>query len=63
LNPLFAISLSEVLLGPLGIAVASWSAGLRGAALIGLTIVAIPVLVVFWFLSAATLSGALGEPF
>lgn len=64
LNLLGYISLSEILLAPIGIVIAGRSAGVRGAiAWIPLTIVGIPVLALVWFLSLATLSGALGNPF
>jgi hypothetical protein len=62
-NPWFGLALAEVLLGPIGIGIALWSAGVRGAALVALIVVALPVLVVVWFLCLATLSGAMGEPF
>jgi hypothetical protein len=54
---------AEVLLGPIGVGIALWSAGVRGAALVALIVVALPVLMVVWFLCLATLSGAMGEPF
>jgi hypothetical protein len=58
------ISLSEILLGPSGIVIAGRSADLRGAiAWLALIIWAVPVLAFVWFLSVATLSGALGNPF
>lgn len=63
LGPLGTIALFEVFLGPLGVGIAGWSAGVRGAALIGLIVVAVPVLAFTWFVSVVTLSGALGEPF
>jgi hypothetical protein len=62
-NPWFGLALAEVLLGPIGVGIALWSAGVRGAALVALIVVALPVLVVVWFLCLATLSGAMGEPF
>lgn len=58
------IALSEVLLGPIGIGIALWSGGVRGAfVLAGLIIVSVPVLAFVWFLGVATLGGALGNPF
>ncbi len=64
LNLLGLISLSEVLLGPIGILIAGRGAGLRGAiAWLALIIVGVPVLAFIWFLCVATLSGALGNPF
>jgi hypothetical protein len=64
LSPLFEISLLEVLLGPIGIGIALWSGGTRGALkLAGLTVLAVPMLAVVWFLAVATLGGALGNPF
>jgi len=47
-----------------GIAIAAWSAGVRGVAgWIALMVVALPVFAVIWFVGVATLSGALGNPF
>ncbi|MEO7869876.1 MAG: hypothetical protein ABIS42_04640 [Candidatus Limnocylindria bacterium] len=64
LDVLGFISLSEILLAPIGIVIAGRSAGVRGAiAWIALIIVGIPVLALVWLLSVATLSGALGNPF
>lgn len=64
LNLFGLISLSELLLGPIGIVIAGRSAGVRGAiAWLVLIIVGIPLLAVVWFLCVATLSGALGNPF
>jgi hypothetical protein len=62
-NPWFGLALAEVLLGPIGVGIALWSVGVRGAALVALIVVFLPVLVIIWFLCLATLSGALGEPF
>ena len=54
----------ELLLGPLGIVVAGRSAGTRTPlewfALFG---VAIPVLLVLWFIGVASVGGLAGEPF
>ncbi len=61
---LTGIALSEVFLGPIGILIVGWSAGIRGAiAWLALIIIAVPVLAFVWFLCVATLSGALGSPF
>jgi hypothetical protein len=58
------ISLSEILLAPIGIVIAGRSASVRGAlAWVALIIWAVPVLAFVWFLSVATLSGSLGNPF
>lgn len=57
------IALTEVILGPLGIAIAGKGAGLRRAsAWIVLVVVAVPVLALVWFVCIATLSGAIGSP-
>jgi hypothetical protein len=63
MQTLTTVELSELLLGPVGIAIAGKAAGLRQIGWLLLVVVAIPVLAVFWFLGAATLSGALGSPF
>lgn len=63
LDQLGLLSLSEVALGPIGILIAGRSAGLRGAALVVLVIVAAPGLALAWFVGAASLSGSLGNPF
>lgn len=56
--------ISLVLLGPAGIVIAGRSLGVRGApGLIALTMCAMPVLAVVWFVCVATLSGTLGNPF
>ena len=57
------IALSELLLGPVGIAIAGKAAGLGVLGWVLLIVVAVPVLAFVWFLCAATLSGALGSPF
>ena len=61
--PWFGLVLLEVVLGPIGTGLAFSSAGVRGAALVALIVVALPVLIVVWFLCLTTLSGAMGEPF
>jgi hypothetical protein len=54
---LFATSGWELVLGPVGIAVAGWSAGRRGVeGWRRLIIVAVPALVVIWFVAALYLS-------
>lgn len=64
LGTLSLIALAEALLGPIGMGIALWSAGVRGPfALAALIIVTVPVLAIVWFLCVATLSGALGNPF
>ncbi len=56
--------ISLFLLGPIGIAVVGRSAGLRHpSAWVALILVSVPVLVAVWFAGAASLSGALGNPF
>jgi hypothetical protein len=58
------IALLEVLLGPLGIGIAAWAAGIRSAfAWAALFILGVPGLAIVWFFSVVNLSGALGEPF
>ena len=65
LNPIGTLSwLSLAVLGPAGIAIVAWSAGVRGiAAWVALYVVAAPAYVVLWFWSAVAISGALGNPF
>jgi len=65
LNAIGTLSwLSLAVLGPAGIAIAAWSAGVRGiAAWIVLYVVAAPAYIMLWFWSAVTISGALGSPF
>jgi len=56
--------LSLALLGPLGIAVAGRSAGVRTAlGWLAVLVVAGPAYLAIWFLGAASLSGGLGNPF
>jgi hypothetical protein len=61
--PWFGLVLAEVLLGPIGVGIALWSLGARGAALAALIVLFLPVLAIVWFLCLATLSGAMGDPF
>ena len=65
LNAIGTLSwLSLSVLGPAGIAVAGWSAGVRGIfAWVALYVVAAPAYVMLWFWSAVAISGALGSPF
>ena len=64
LNPVFELSMVEIILAPVGIAIVGISAGLRGPiAWLGLIIVAVPLLAFIWFYCVATFSGALGDPF
>jgi hypothetical protein len=57
-------ALLEIILGPLGIAVAGQSARLRSVlAWYVLVAVAVPVLAVVWFIGTAYLGGLAGEPF
>jgi hypothetical protein len=54
---------SLLVLGPVGLAIAGWSVGIRGAmAWLAAIIVVLPLLVVVWFAGVASLSGALGNP-
>jgi hypothetical protein len=63
MGTLTSIALTELLLGPLGIAMAGWAARLRRtSAWVLLFLVSVPVLAVIWFICVATLSGALGSP-
>jgi hypothetical protein len=56
--------ISLFLLGPIGIVIAGWSAGVRGApAWLALIVIAVPVFAFVWFVCVATLGGALGNPF
>lgn len=58
------VAFSEVLLGPIGLAVAGWSAGVRGAvAWVLLLISAIPLLAAVWVVSVLMFGGATGSPF
>jgi hypothetical protein len=53
-----------ILLGPIGIVVAGWFAGVR--TVIGwfaLIILGIPLVTIFWFHAVASLGGLAGEPF
>jgi hypothetical protein len=64
LGPLGTIALLEVLVGPLGIGIVIWSAGIREAAVWAvLFILGIPGLAIVWFFAVAELSGTLGNPF
>src|SRR5450432_3365960 len=64
LNPLAELSLLELVLGPVGIVVVGWSAGVRsGLAWTALVVLGVPVLTFAWIVSVVTVSGALGEPF
>jgi hypothetical protein len=61
-GPLVWISL--LVLGPVGIAVIGWSLGIRRwFAWLSWLLASTPPFLIAWFLSAATLSGALGNPF
>ena len=58
------VALSEVLLGPIGLAVAGWSAGVRGViAWVLLLVIAIPLLAAVWFVGVLMFGGATGSPF
>ena len=64
LNPIGTLSwLSLAVLGPAGIAIVAWSAGVRGIwAWVALYAVATPLYLMLWFWSAVAISGALGSP-
>ncbi len=55
---------SLLILGPVGIVVAGWSAGLRGwGPWLALLVVSLPLYAYFWFVSAVRFSGTMGNPF
>jgi len=55
---------SLLILGPVGIAVAGWSAGVRGwGRWLALLVWSLPLYAFFWFGSAARFSGTMGNPF
>jgi hypothetical protein len=55
--------ISLLVLGPVGLAVAGWSAGIRSVlGWLAAIVVVMPLLVVVWFAGVASLSGALGNP-
>ncbi len=55
---------SLLILGPVGIVVAGWSAGLRDWFYwLGFLVVSLPLYASFWFLSAVRFSGTMGNPF
>src|SRR3954466_12281458 len=56
--------LAELVLGATGVAIVGWAARIQnGWALLAMWIVALPLLAIVWFLSYATLGGAMGSPF
>jgi hypothetical protein len=58
------ILVSEVVVGPIGIVVAGWSAGVRGMpAWVLLLISAVPLLAGVWIASVLVYGGATGSPF
>src|SRR5512140_1979159 len=58
------ILVSEVVIGPIGIVIAGWSAGVRGMpAWVLLLITAVPLLAGVWVASALMFGGATGSPF
>ena len=63
-TPFTIMALSEIVLGPIGVAIAGRGAGVRGPiAWLVLFVVSMPVLLFVWFYSVAMVSGALGAPF
>jgi hypothetical protein len=59
-----APGLAGVLLGPIGIVIAGWFAGVRSIAGWSLLILlGIPLLTLVWFYAIASLGGLAGEPF
>jgi hypothetical protein len=59
-----APGLAGILLGPIGIVIAGWFAGVRGfSGWFVLIILGIPLLTMVWFYAIASLGGLAGEPF
>ena len=55
--------ISLFVLGPVGLALAGWSAGIRSVlGWLAAIILVMPLLVIVWFVGIASLSGALGNP-
>ena len=58
------ILVSEVVVGPIGIVIAGWSAGVRGMpGWVLLLITAVPLLAGVWLASALVYGGVTGSPF
>jgi hypothetical protein len=63
LNLFGLIGWVSLVLGPVGLAIAGWSAGIRSVmGWLAAIIVVLPLFVVAWFVGFASLSGALGNP-
>jgi len=59
-----APGLAGLLLGPIGIVVAGWFAGVRTfTGWFVLIVLGIPLVTIFWFYAIASLGGLAGEPF
>jgi hypothetical protein len=59
-----APGLAGIVLGPIGIVVAGWFAGVRTfSGWFALIILGIPLVTIFWFYAVASLGGLAGEPF
>jgi hypothetical protein len=59
-----APGLAGILLGPIGIVIAGWFAGVRTfATWFVLIVLGIPLLTMLWFYAVASLGGLAGEPF
>jgi len=59
-----APGLAGILLGPIGIVVAGWFAGVRTfSGWFALIILGIPLVTILWFYAIASLGGLAGEPF
>jgi hypothetical protein len=59
-----APGLAAILLGPIGIVIAGWFAGVRTVSTWSVLIVlGIPLLTILWFYAVASLDGLAGEPF
>lgn len=59
-----APGLAGILLGPIGIVIAGWFAGVRSfSGWFVLIILGIPLLTIVWFYAIASLGGLAGEPF
>lgn len=64
IQTLQSLALPGVVLSPVGLVLALWGAGLRGAGRwAALLLWGVPLLAVLWFFSAVWLGGLAGEPF
>lgn len=59
-----APGLAGILLGPIGLVIAAWFAGVRSVlSWLSVLIVGLPLLAMLWFYAIASLGGLAGEPF